>query len=116
MGVRVQSAEQARRVAVASWGALTLVLGEIFQSASKRGIQPSNCPKDQREATPNNPGPRPFEPMRGQPCRVNPVTGEVWCHDRLHKDHWEVYKDKRDWEAGRRDRAVWDNGCLRQKF
>jgi RHS repeat-associated protein len=84
-------------------------------------ILPSDCPPAEREPTPSNPGFNPFDPIRGAPCKINRNTGEVWCRDQLHKDHWEVYKNKRDWERSRRgqdtrDRSVWDNGCLRQRF
>ena len=78
-------------------------------------ILPSDCPPDQREPTPSNPGGTPFGPIRGSPCKINLDTGEVWCRDQLHKDHWEVYRNKRDW-PDKRDRSVWDNGCLRQNF
>jgi hypothetical protein len=30
--------------------------------------------------------------------------------------HFEVYKTRKDWEKQKRDRSVWDNGCIRQKF
>jgi RHS repeat-associated protein len=79
-------------------------------------ILPSNCPPSQREATPDNPGDQTFVPLRGQPCKVNQATGEVWCKDKLHGDHWEVYLTRRAWQRGTRSRAVWNNGCVRDVF
>jgi RHS repeat-associated protein len=78
-------------------------------------IFPSDCPPDQREPTPSNPGSTPFGPIRGSPCKINLDTGEIWCYDKSGHagPHWEVYKNRRDWERGDRDRAVWDNGCLK---
>lgn len=57
-----------------------------------------------------------FEPVRGRRARRNRETGEVWQADLLHGDHWEVYKTVRDFERGNRDRAVWPDGRLKEKF
>jgi len=46
----------------------------------------------------------------------NKESGELWERDMLHKNHWEVYRNPKDWEKGIRDRAVWDDGRLKQKF
>lgn len=38
--------------------------------------------------------PEEFEPVRGSPGKRHKTPGEIWEHDRLHKDHYEVYKNK----------------------
>ena len=57
-----------------------------------------------------------FEPVRGRRARRHKVTAEIWQKDLLHGDHWEVYKTTRDFDNGQRDRAVWSNGRLKEKF
>jgi hypothetical protein len=57
-----------------------------------------------------------FEPIRGRRARRNRGTGEVWQADLLHGDHWEVYKTLRDFERSNRDRAVWSDGRLKERF
>lgn len=54
-----------------------------------------------------------FEPVRGRRARRNRHTGEVWQADLLHGNHWEVYKTLRDFN---RDRAVWSDGRLKERF
>ncbi len=60
--------------------------------------------------------PAAFEPVRGRRGRRHVRTGEIWEKDRLHEDHWEVYKDLKRYEQGLRDRAVWSDGRLKEKF
>ena len=48
--------------------------------------------------------------------KKNKETGEIWEKDKLHKDHWEVYRDKRDCEMGKRSRDVWDDGPPKRNF
>ena len=86
----------------------------LFKAGSS--VIPDDCPASQREPTPTNPGTTPFDRVRGTPCKVNRDTGEIWCPDTLHRDHWEVYKRLKDYENQNRDREVWDSGCLRRKF
>jgi RHS repeat-associated protein len=57
-----------------------------------------------------------FGPVRGTKGKINKQTGEIWEHDMLHKDHWEVYRNRKDYDNGKRDRAVWDDGRLKEKF
>ena len=67
------------------------------------------------EATPTtNPGQ--FESVRGASGKKNKITGEIWELDRLHKNHWEVYKNKKHYDKGKRDRAVWNDGRLKERF
>ena len=45
-------------------------------------------------------------------------TGEFWERDpsRHGGEHYEVYKNKKQWEKGRRDRAVWSTGKIKEYF
>ena len=67
------------------------------------------------EPTPET-SPEDFEPVKGSKAKCNISTGEIWERDLLHRDHCEVYKDKKKWEKGERDRAVWSDGRLKEKF
>lgn len=60
--------------------------------------------------------PAAFEPVRGRHGRRYVRTNEIWEKDRLHEDHWEVYKDRKRYEQGVRDRAVWSDGRLKEQF
>ena len=82
-------------------------------STSMSDVLPSDCPPDTREPTPDNPQGVIFRPLRGSYCQVNAGTGEIWCLDRFHRDHYEVYKNLKQYENGQRDRSVWKNGCRR---
>ncbi|WP_143694914.1 RHS repeat domain-containing protein, partial [Variovorax sp. JS1663] len=57
-----------------------------------------------------------FEPVKGSKGKRNLETGEIWEKDQLHRDHWEVYGDKRAYEKGKRDRDVWADGRPKRKF
>jgi RHS repeat-associated protein len=75
----------------------------------------NNDDDEPREVTPStNKGD--FTGMRGRDAKVNKETGEVWVRDRLHRDHWEVYKNQKEYENGYRTRAVWDDGRLKETF
>ena len=67
------------------------------------------------ESTPDT-APEEFEPVKGSKAKRNLHTDEIWQKDLLHGDHWEVYKTKKNWENGTRDRAVWDDGRLKETF
>lgn len=67
------------------------------------------------EPTPTT-NPTIYEPVRGTPGKRNRITGEIWEKDKFHKSHYEVYKNKKDYENGRRDRSVWEDGRLKEKF
>jgi RHS repeat-associated protein len=71
--------------------------------------KPKPTPSPRSEPTPDT-NPELFDPVRGTSAKKNKETGEVWEKDKLHKDHYEVYKDKKAYEKGRRDRDVWDDG------
>ncbi len=57
-----------------------------------------------------------FEPVRGSSAKRHKVTGEIWELDRLHRDHYEVYKNKKQWENSNRVRDVWSDGRLKGCF
>ena len=65
--------------------------------------------EEAREATPAT-DPNRFKPVRGRSGKVDAETGEIWEKDKLHKDHYEVYKNQKDYDKGRRDRDVWSDG------
>lgn len=68
-----------------------------------------------KEETPTtNPGN--FKNVRGRPGKENKTTGEVWEKDKLHKDHYEVYRDRKAYENGTRDRDVWTDGRPKRTF
>lgn len=69
----------------------------------------------EREKTPST-HPDNFEPVKGSKGKRDNETGEIWEKDKFHKDHYEVYKDKRNYEKGRRDRDVWEDGRPKRKF
>ncbi|MCP4102540.1 MAG: hypothetical protein GY750_14140 [Lentisphaerae bacterium] len=57
-----------------------------------------------------------FESVRGSRAVRNNATGEIWELDMLHRDHFEVYKNKKQWENGNRIRDVWADGRLKGCF
>jgi hypothetical protein len=62
-----------------------------------------------KEPTPIT-APNAFEKVKGTKAFRNHKTGEIWERDMLHKNHYEVYKNKKAYEQGVRSRAVWDDG------
>tara|TARA_B100001989_G_scaffold247289_1_gene219283 strand:- start:5 stop:964 length:960 start_codon:yes stop_codon:yes gene_type:complete len=68
-----------------------------------------------REFTPFT-HPSEFESIRGRDAVRNKKNKEIWVKDRLHKDHYEVYKNLKDFEKGRRSRSVWNDGRLKEIF
>jgi RHS repeat-associated protein len=88
-------------------------------NASQQGGQAQEQPQQKstpsREVTPNT-NPKAFEAVKGSPAKRNKETGEIWVKDRLHKDHYEVYKNQRKYERGRRARSVWADGRAKEKF
>ncbi len=72
-----------------------------------------SCPI--KEPTPST-DPDDFDPWRK--AKKNKKTGEIWEKDpsRHGGEHYEVYKNKKLYEKGVRNRAVWNNGKLKQKW
>jgi RHS repeat-associated protein len=67
------------------------------------------------EETPNT-DPDKFENVKGSKAKKNKETGEIWEKDLLHKNHYEVYKNKKLWEKGVRARDVWLDGRPKSTF
>ena len=65
----------------------------------------TNADNESHEDTPAS-SPGAFENVRRSKALRNKETGEIWEKDLLHRDHWEVYKNKKNWEKGKRDRSV----------
>ncbi len=91
--------------------------GDTSEHSGSRQRDSSRGSEDleDREATPQT-QPEAFEPVRGAKGKRNKKTGEIWELDQLHKDHYEIYRNRRDYENGRRDRSVWDDGRQKQIF
>jgi hypothetical protein len=79
------------------------------------GSQKQKRPATAREVTPST-DPKVFEPVKGTAAKRNKATGEIWVWDRLHKDHYEVYKNQKKFEKGKRRRSVWSDGRLKEEF
>jgi RHS repeat-associated protein len=84
---------------------------KLYQSYSKSQDPPG------REITPNI-NKDVFEPIRGTPAKRNKITGETWEVDKSgHRGpHFEVYRNKRDFENRKRDRAVDPQGNTIKKY
>lgn len=68
-----------------------------------------------KEDTPKT-NPKNFENVKGSKAKKNKRTGEIWEKDLFHRDHYEVYKDKKSWEKGKRDRDVYEDGRSKGTF
>jgi hypothetical protein len=90
---------------------ISSLLNEVFDDddAESGSDDPKSCP------TPNTDS-SDFENIKKSKAKKNKKTGEIWEPDLLHKDHWEVYKDKKNWEKGKRSKSVWNDGRVKQYF
>jgi RHS repeat-associated protein len=86
----------------------------IGQWAQRLYNQSQGDDVDKEETPTTNPGN--FKNVRGRPGKENRTTGEVWEKDKLHKDHYEVYRDRKAYENGTRDRDVWADGRAKRIF
>jgi len=100
-------------VAVVHGSAVVAMAGQNLSSSVRR--LGSGASGEAREATPTS-DKSAFESVKNSPAKRNKETGEIWVRDRLHNDHYEVYKNKKDWENGRRTRSVWDDGRLKERY
>ena len=57
-----------------------------------------------------------FRPVRGANAKVHVVTGEIWSEDKFHKNHYEVYKNKKMFDNDKRDRSVREDGRLKEQL
>lgn len=71
--------------------------------------------KGKKEETPTT-KPGDFENVKGRKAKKNKKTGEIWEKDLKHKDHYEVYKNKKAYGKGQRNRSVWSDGYLKEHF
>jgi hypothetical protein len=67
------------------------------------------------EATPST-GSWLFRPVKGSKAKQHIVTGEIWEKDMKHKNHYEVYKNKKTYGNRERDRSVWEDGRPKEHF
>lgn len=67
------------------------------------------------ETTPSM-SPADFESVKSRSGKRHKKTLEIWELDKLHKTHWEVYKNLKDYDNGKRNRAVWDDGRPKETF
>ncbi len=91
-------------------GGMLQVISGIAVLSMKNGEGGRNL-----EKTPNN-NKKLFEKVKGSKALKNKETGEIWEKDLFHKNHYEVYKNKRDWENGIRSRSVWEDGRIKDVF
>ena len=56
-----------------------------------------------------------FEKVKSSKAYKKKDDGTIWVKDLLHKDHWEVYKDKKSYEKGKRSFDVWEDGRFKGK-
>jgi RHS repeat-associated protein len=57
-----------------------------------------------------------FDAVRGTSGKRDKETGEIWEKDKLHKDHYEVYKNLKNYQNGTRSREVWLDGRPKGKL
>ncbi|MEK6300230.1 MAG: RHS repeat-associated core domain-containing protein [Acidobacteriota bacterium] len=90
--------------------------GDTTASNSQQQSQPQQSqPGPTTEVTPRT-NSKAFEAVKGSPAKRNKESGEIWVKDRLHKDHYEVYKNQKKFENGKRNRSVWEDGRAKEKF
>jgi RHS repeat-associated protein len=70
-----------------------------------------------KKATPKT-NPEKFRPVRGTSAKVNTETGEVYVRDPSQHggEHYEVYRNMRDFENGVRDHQVWADGSVGRSY
>lgn len=91
-------------------------VADIAPSTSyvNKGKQVNDPIKDETPAT----DPDKFRPVRGHKEKQHEETGEIWQKDQYAHggEHYEVYRNRKMWENGNRDRSVWKDGTLREKY
>lgn len=90
-------------------------VGSILQNESNEADDSANSNDEGLDETPET-SPEKFKPVRGTKGKENIETGEIYEKDQLHKDHYEIYKNRRDYERGVRNRDVWSDGRPKRKF
>jgi hypothetical protein len=81
-----------------------------------KGLFSNLFSKKDKNATPDQ-HPEKYRNVKGRNAKKNKETGEIWVEDKSGHGgrHWEVYKNRRDWIKGWRDRSVSWNGRLIKK-
>ncbi len=107
------------KAAEAAFGvSATVIIAEWLSDILFNETEDDPCEDDEdevKEPTPDT-HPEDFENVKGSSAKRNKKTGELWEKDHLHKDHYEVYKNKKQWEKGKRDRDIWSDGRFKRKF
>jgi RHS repeat-associated protein len=97
---------------------LSCIDGIIARASSvfaSDGTDSGKSDEANKEITPTT-DPDNFDSVRGTRGRRDKDTGEIWEKDKLHNDHYEVYKNKKDYDKGKRDRDVWEDGRPKRQF
>ena len=82
------------------------------EAADDGGTQDEQSDREKTPAT----HPDEFVPVRGKKGKQKKETGEIWEKDQLHKNHYEVYKNRKNYDKGIRDRDVWADGRPKRTF
>ena len=73
---------------------------------------------DGRDETPTT-HPEKFGKVHGRKGLRHKDTGEIWERDQAHKgtnDHYEVYRNRKKYDNGTRDRSVYPDGTVKDNF
>ena len=80
------------------------------------GIETKGKPSESGEKETPDTNPEKFKPVRGRPGKQNIETGEIFERDKFHKDHYEVYRNLKNYENGRRSGSTWSDGRPKDSF
>ncbi|EMM71146.1 RHS repeat-associated core domain protein [Leptospira weilii str. 2006001855] len=117
---KVRGAVQGTVESVTDWMPLFgMAKGGLKGTSGGSRAGKSFTPKESNalEKTPKT-NPELFKNVRGCKGKCSTETGEIWEKDLLHKNqpHYEVYKNKKNYDNGTRDRSVWEDGRFKDKF
>jgi len=91
--------------------------GAAADAPPKQSLPPEERPKPATAAplehTPET-HPADFRPVKGTNAKENIKTGEIWVKDMKHRNHYEVYKNKKMYDNKARNRSVWDDGRFKE--
>jgi hypothetical protein len=93
------------------------LVGAYLVSPGGKFAEDTTDPQGQKEATPAT-KPDQFEPVKGTSAKKDKTTGEIWAKDKSGHGgpHYEVYKNKREYDKGNRDRQVWADGSAGRQY
>ena len=105
-----------KKIADGIWGSYLIPINQWGMTLAfiVKMLEEEEEAKEDLEVTPET-AKEQFENVKGKPGKRNKKTEEIFEKDKLHKDHYEVYKNKRDYEKGKRNRSVWSDGRLKEK-